>query len=622
MLSVRFAGLPAGTEGPVAEYCRDLGLTVSETAPVTVTCNAGDCLALEGTPAAVRVTYRKKNELFRALSFLPTFLSDGKPVKETSRYRLLSYMGDCSRNAVYNIPFAKQLIRNLAGMGYDSVMLYTEDTYEIPGYPYFGYMRGRFTAEELRELDDYADSFGLELIPCIQALAHLTTTLHWPDFAGYTDTEDILMVGDERTYRFIEAALRQCASCFRSRRINLGMDEAHMLGRGEYLSRNGYRKPSDIMLEHLDRVVELCRKVGFRPMIWSDMFFRMAFNGQYRVKSGEIPQDVVDRVPEGLELVYWDYYTMDHERCDYMLKCHRKFRNPILFAGGAWKWYGFGAHNAFSLKSSEIQLDTCEEYGVDEILVTGWGDNGGEASQVSAMASILYFAERRYHGKVDDAWMDRRARQCFGTSLEDLLAFDLPDALPECSVAKVDHPLAPAKDLLFNDPLERLCDRHMIRANVSAEYRARAARLLSIAENPQFGYAFESLGRLCSVLELKATLGWSLYDAYRTGDRASLQQLAEETIPEILSRLDAFLVAFRKQWYHENKTFGFSTQEIRIGGLKERLLSTVARVEAYLAGEIDCIEELACEPLPYAPNHDGEYIGHIGWHRTVTPGVL
>lgn len=62
-------------------------------------------------------------------------------------------MPDCSRNAVLNVEGAKLLIRHLAVMGFNALMLYTEDTYEIEGYPYFGYMRGRFTKAELKELD-------------------------------------------------------------------------------------------------------------------------------------------------------------------------------------------------------------------------------------------------------------------------------------------------------------------------------------------------------------------------------------------------------------------------------------------------------------------------------------
>ena len=35
-------------------------------------------------------------------------------------------------------------------------MLYTEDTYEVDGQPYFGYMRGRYSKEEMKEIDDFA----------------------------------------------------------------------------------------------------------------------------------------------------------------------------------------------------------------------------------------------------------------------------------------------------------------------------------------------------------------------------------------------------------------------------------------------------------------------------------
>ena len=120
---------------------------------------------------------------------------------------MLCYMADVSRNAVLNMNGAKEMIRILAAMGYDSLMLYSEDTYEVPEYPYFGRMRGRYSAEELREIDDYADMFGIEVIPCMQTLAHLATALRWPGLNSIVDCNDIMLVGDERTYTFVRACL-------------------------------------------------------------------------------------------------------------------------------------------------------------------------------------------------------------------------------------------------------------------------------------------------------------------------------------------------------------------------------------------------------------------------------
>ena len=622
MLKVKFANLPEELITPVSEYCADIGVKISDDAAVKISVSHGDSLTVDGSADGVKITYDRRCELFRALSLVPDFVKDGTKICEKARYSLLSYMADCSRNAVPNVSFVKQMIRNLAGMGYTSMMLYMEDTYELPEYPYFGHMRGRYSEAELREMDDYAYSFGIELIPCIQTLAHLATALRWPDFEGYKESPDVLLIGDERTYKFAEAAIRRMSECFRSRRINLGMDEASTVGKGESVKRYGRRNPSDMMLEHLGRVNEICRKYGMKPMIWSDMFFRMAFNGDYRIREGRVPQEVIDKVPTDVELAYWDYYSRDRELFSHMLDCHKDFHSKTVFAGGAWKWSGFGAHNAFSLASSKLQIDVCEEYGIDEILVTGWGDNGGEASQISTTATLLYFAERCYHGESDDKWLEKRAADCFATSFEELLAFDLPDSLPECTVDKARLPASVCKSLLYNDPLERFMDCHLVPETVSDEYAKRAEKLLSLAGNPRFGYAYETLGYLCAALSLKSTLGLRLREAYKAGDKAALKNAAEDDIPKITENIEKFLSALRRQWYHENKTFGFIAEEIRLGGLIERMRSVKMRLLDYADGRIDKIEELETDALPYTPSRAGAYHPHVSWRNIVTAGQL
>ena len=410
------------------EAALQIGLEISQ-AGTAVCAQKGTCLSVSGDKKGITITYSRKCEIFRGISYIPALLCGGNAVSETAKYSTLCYMADASRNAVPNMNCSKEMIRTLALMGYNSMMLYTEDTYELPEYKYFGHMRGRYSADELKELDDYADSFGIELIPCVQTLAHLSTALRWPEFGDFTDTSDILMVGHEKTYQFIEAILKACSGYFRSKRIHVGMDEAHMLGRGKYLDRNGYEKASDIMMKHLEKVVELCRKYGYEPMIWSDMFFRMAFGGGYYVKEGQIPQEVRDKVPEGLGLVYWDYYNSDQDKVGHMIDCHLQFDRPVLFAGGAWKWSGFGAHNRFSLKYTKVQLDMCDKYGVKEIIPTGWGDDGGEASQFSNFATLLYYAERCYGNEPDREKLNTRSLACFGLDFDSMLAFDTADRL-------------------------------------------------------------------------------------------------------------------------------------------------------------------------------------------------
>lgn len=587
------------------------------TCGAVITAKECDHLTVKKTAEGYEIGYSKLSEFCRGLTRLAS--ADKGDVDEKSWMTSLCYMADASRNAVPSVDGAKKLMRLLALMGYDSMMLYTEDTYEIPEYPHFGYMRGRYSTEEIKELVAYGEVIGIELIPCLQALAHFTAFMKNPEFKPWLDCDDILLIGAEKTYEFIEAIFRQCAACFKTRKINIGMDEAHMVGRGKYLDKNGYKKPSEVMLEHLNKVVEIAHKYGFEPMMWSDMFFRMQFGGAYYKSEGEISEEVRAKVPAGLTLVYWDYYNDNEALIENMFNCHKQFNNPTAFAGGAWKWFGISTFCWYSLINTEAELKVAKAKGVTDIISTGWGDDGSEASQFSNMAVNLYYAEHAY-GNTSDENMDLRANEVFGESFDTLMLFDLPNAAATPEKRK-QNASCPAKYLFFNDPLLGLLDKHMDAENVGAYY-AEAAKKLYAAKDSKFGYALEALATLCEVLELKSTLGIELHTAYRAGNKAELKRLANEVIPEIIERTKKHLKCFRKQWYKENKTFGFSTQDTRIGGLCERMNACAELVNMYLAGEVDKIEELECDRLPHWDCADGQYLVQNRYSHIVGPGIF
>ena len=103
-------------------------------------------------------------------------------------------------------------------------------------------MRPQYTEEDFRQIDSYASMFGIEVIPCMQTLAHLIDVIKWPAYQAFSDTSDILLVGDERTYQFVEDMIVQVMKPFRTKRIHIGMDEAWKVGRGSYEDLHGPRK--------------------------------------------------------------------------------------------------------------------------------------------------------------------------------------------------------------------------------------------------------------------------------------------------------------------------------------------------------------------------------------------
>ena len=139
-----------------------------------------------GDDNTVAVTYDTKTEVFRALGrLLGAVGEDAWVFTETRRFDRIGVMIDVSRNAVLLLQTVKILLVHLALMGVNRVILYAEDTYEVEGEPFFGYFRGRYSQEEMRQLDEWADALGVEMFACIQTLGHLEQLLQWPQFGQY-----------------------------------------------------------------------------------------------------------------------------------------------------------------------------------------------------------------------------------------------------------------------------------------------------------------------------------------------------------------------------------------------------------------------------------------------------
>lgn len=581
----------------------------------------GEGMSVKREGDRVMIGYGSITDAMRGLSFAKRVLETGTQVSQKAKFETLAVMVDCSRNAVLNLRSAKTLMTQLAVMGFNAILFYTEDTYEIAEYPYFGHMRGRYTAEEMKELDDFGSKLGLEVIPCIQTLAHLNAIADWKCFAPYMDVDDILLADDERTYQLIEGMLKTMRSCFQSRRINIGMDEALLLGRGKHTDRFGYESKSDIMLRHLNRVVELCKKYDYEPIMWSDMFFRMQFDGHYRIKEGEISQKVLEKIPQEAALCYWEYYTNPHqtEATEHMFHCHRQTGRDVWFAGGTWTWTGFTPKNHFSLWITPAQLELAEKYNVQNIIATCWGDDGGECSIFSALPSLLQYAQLNYD-QADDLTMENRSMDCFGISFSDFMKLD-ELGLGGAYAQDAEAPHIYEKAALYNDPMMGLMDWDVARFDLKDGYAKAAESLAKVADN-RYSYLFETQYRLALLLDKKAHLSMDIKRAYREGNREELHRLATERIPEVIALLEQFMESFRFQWHWVNKPFGYEVQDIRLGGLKQRLLTAMERIDCYLTGEVERLEELEQADLPF--NCDPEKVAtHQNlWRRAATANII
>ncbi|MBQ3070013.1 MAG: beta-N-acetylhexosaminidase [Clostridia bacterium] len=553
---------------------------------VTVTtCDKGLKVSYDGVKTA-SIAYSRRVEFFRGVSYL----LGGKAVEaeETAHFESNGFMLDCSRNAAPTLDTVKETLARMALMGLNMMQLYTEDMYILEDRPYFGYMRGRYTDEELKAVDDTAYALGIEVVPCIQTLAHLATVLRWSAFSDLIDCNDIMMAGEDSTYAFVTEMIAKMRRCFRSRRINIGMDEAHMIGLGNYMKKHGVRPRVDIMCEHIARVLDICKDYDFTPMMWSDMFFHLA-GGSYNDASTKIDEAIIEKVPEGVSLVYWEYYCDDKNKYDTVLKQHLQFKNPIVFAGCAWKWNGLLPELKFSLAASRAALTQCLNNGIATVFATAWGDDGAECPLNVVLPVLQLYAELDYHGgDVSDEFLSARFADCTGADLADFLLLDKPNRTTENQPA---IGLNPTKYLLYQDVMQGLFDAH-VAPHFPAFYAATRDELKAAGErHPRYQYLFEYEASLCDLLSVKSTIGVDLRAAYLKGDREELARLANEVLPVVSEKLQAFVDLYYDGWMKENKPFGFDTVDLRLGGLQNRIATAKKRVNAYLDGKVAMLEE-------------------------------
>ena len=599
---LRFEGAQALMAG-ICELSSELGIWVAEEGDAAYVVTVRACeedvseVSLEGHCATICYGGGKAR-FFRGLACLVGWLRDGVTSASLTEHPLFCTNGamvDMSRNAVMNVETVKWMLRKMALMGLNTYMLYTEDTYEIEEYPYFGYMRGRYTKEELKCLDAYAAELGIELIPCVQMLGHLATHLRWSAAGAYKDTSNALLVGAEETYRLIDRMLATIAECFTSRRIHVGMDETYDLGTGQSLALNGYRDRRELYFEHLARVIEMTRAHGFEPMMWSDMFFRLAGKDLKGYRDFDVrvefTDEIVKTVPRGIQQVFWDYYNAEESFYAINIeKHHALFGKDTLFAGGIWTWSGHCPLYSRSLRFTIPALDACRKGGVREIFATIW-HNGSEGSLILAMAGLAWYADYDYHGGYDEESVKTCFRYaCEGVSYDDLMKFELPEH-PDGSL------LSLTRAFLYNDPMLGLVDKHLEGMDLGTYYRQVSGQLAEVVDGTGvFRHACETILRLSELLEYKADFGVRLREAYLSGNRVVLAEMVEEC-RLIAERIEALRKAHRKAWMKDNKPFGWEVHDIRYGGLIARFDTVKERLSAYLSGEVSSLDELAEERL-------------------------
>lgn len=608
---------PEHWEEALSELREDLGIELGK-AGIDVTCLPGDELAVESDGKSVTLTWAAPIQFYRAVSLIPLPLT-ACSIREKARFQSSGIMFDCSRNAVLKPQALRFFFRKMALMGLNLGMMYTEDTYEVPGQPFFGYKRGRYTYDELKALDDYASLFGIELCPCIQTLGHLKRILHWPAYHHLRDNDEVLLADLDETYELLDQMIHAATAPYRSKKIHLGMDEAYGVGLGAHLTRYGYEDPHSVIGRHLSRVLGICDKYGLHAMMWSDMYFHL--DGRNYHSPGLPSEKAKAAVDPRITLMYWDYYQPKEEAYADALYKHAQFPAPTVFAGGIWTWIGPAPDYPTTLQNTVSGLTACAKANIPLALATAWGDNGGECNLTAALLGLQLYGELTFRPDYDEDELARRFRRCCHADAQAFLDLSLLNYMPGMKDNPSD-PVNACKFMLYQDPLIQLFEADTAGYAMAEHFGSLVTRYARYAlENPDYALLFDFYTALANALALKCVWHEQAGDAVRSRNREQAAALADG-IPATVEALDTLRVVWRRLWESTNKPNGFEIIEVRMGGIAARMATAGEKMRAFALGQVDTIPELEEQTLITKRRPNGSIICTNTMDEIATPGRI
>lgn len=513
------------------------------------------------------ISFYKPAHFFRGLNIFLNLESEGY-IEETPNFDEMGVMFDVSRNAVLSMQGFQLLINKLASLGINSAMLYMEDMYEVDNYPYFGYMRGRYSKKELVKMDEYADSLGIELIPCIQTLSHLHEPLKWSFADDLKDTNQTLLVGEEKTYEFLQSAIKSVSECFKTNKIHIGMDEALDLGTGNYFLKHGYQERFQILLTHLKMVNDITVKLGLSPMMWSDMFLRLGSkSGYYYDEEAKIPTEIVSEIPN-IELMYWDYYNNKEKTYNKIWEIHKTLNKPLSFAGGIWLFNGIAPNYGRTISTTNAALLSCKKNKIKKVYATIWFDDGAETPIETCFPGLQLFAEHQFY---KDPSIDHvKSQFCLlqNEKFDDYMLFDLFDQVK--GVLKGNpYSSAMSKIVLYQDLLLGLYDKNVEKLDLKNHYAELSNRLEQVTTQ-QSSTLFRYYSQLSEILSIKANLGIEIKENYDLKNKKAMKDSVENII-KLIDKVKLLQKLHAELWCKYNKTIGLEVLEIRYGGIINRM---------------------------------------------------
>ena len=213
-----------------------------------------------------------------------------------------------------SLTFIKSYFSKAKEWGYDTIILYLENCVKTSVTANFS-PDEVYEQYEIKEIVEYAETLGLDVIPALENLGHLEKFFAYLEWRKVAECEDEQKDGrgfdpepygscgcpsNPKLYDLTDTYIKEVVALFKSEYVHAGLDEVFDMGVCEKCRSRIEKGESkrDIFLKHVLHTYDLIKSLGKTMMMWDDFFEYV---------------DIVNDLPRDIILCNWNYGYIDYE---------------------------------------------------------------------------------------------------------------------------------------------------------------------------------------------------------------------------------------------------------------------------------------------------------------------
>ena len=462
-------------------------------------------------------------------------------ITDWPNFKIRAWQDDISRGPIVSMDYLKRLIPQLAECKLNAFSLYTEHTFKTKCHPDIA-PTDAFTAEEIKELEDFCRPYHIQIIGNQQCFGHFEEILCNPFYSHLADTKWNLNPAKEETYQFLEDHLREVARAYKSPYFNINCDETENLGQGYAKAYVDSIGAETAYYKHINRVNRMLRPYRKRVMMWGDI--------------ADQHPEILDNLDKDIFLIAWSYVGIDS--FDNFLQPYVKSgRNYFVAPGVSLSERVWPKYYEFKANITNLCRDGYKN-GAMGVINTCW-DDFGESLTNCALYGLALGAETSWNPATKQ---ERNTEANFTAHFLGSLSDEICQHLDEISEwSKIDgigkfsamtEPMVPFYPALVNDSIKALNQRASVALSVVEKALINDKK--QVKKNADlFDNALYAVHRMqwCANRNLTRCQLFRTYNSPTETNTAESQRM----IQELISALHELKNEYVKVWNIESRSY-------------------------------------------------------------------